>query len=85
MIYFHLLPPPCLQPTYVVIKLCNRVWTSPTSEASTLQRIFQDICGLLFCFSSCCKVLQYLAGFKVIKHFGFQWEALSYVFFTRDF
>lgn len=36
---FSFATPTCLHPTSVVIRLCIGVWTSPTSEPSTLQII----------------------------------------------
>lgn len=41
---------------------------------------------ILFCVSSRCKVLHYLAGFKVIKQLVCQWEAPGVlgVFFIPD-
>lgn len=66
-----------LEYAYFAIKLNISVWTSPTSLATTLASIWQDICGLLFCVFSCYNVLHYLTGFKVIKQLGSQREALS--------
>lgn len=58
-------------------KLYITVWASPYISGHPHYPAFGGVSAVYYFVSSCCKVLHYLEGCKVIKQLGSQWETLS--------